>query len=228
MRLLLVMFLLLPRFAFGDGLPYHHDGELIGEFVILHMNDEQFNEVDMKRTITLNIEQTAFLSRLFNEVPKKLAVVSAAFNDNREEATNDEVHCIWLRDHTIGITYDASWASREPEVYRKRAFFTFVAVANRLIITHDAKLYRGGKLLSFADIFRLIDVLAKTPPEKGNAHVGAPPQSRLMLDHPVASLVFSLPPPNKDAVGLDISPASLLEAFVVYGAAKNVQVHSSW
>jgi hypothetical protein len=70
--------------------------------------------------------------------------------------------------------------------------------------------------------------LAQTTPEKNRADIGSPPQSRLILDSPVASLTFSLPPPCKEATDLDITPASVLEAFRVYGAAKNVQVSISW
>lgn len=228
MRALFYILLSLPIFAFADGLPYHRDGELIGEFIVISMDDTQFKEVDTLRTVTLTEAQRTLLKRLFKTVPKKLSVVSSAFNDNREEATNDEVHCVWIRDRTLGITYDADHASRQPEQYWARAFFTSTADPKRLVITHDAKVYRDGKALSFADVFRLIDKLAKTPPEKGKADIRVPPQSRLRLDSPVASLTFSLPPPNKDAAELDITPASLLEAFTVYGAARNVQVSSTW
>jgi hypothetical protein len=211
MRALFCILLLLPRFVCADGLPYHSDGELIGEYIVLSMDDDQFKEVDTQRKVTLTKAQKGLLARLFKTVPERLTVVSSAFNDNREEATNDEVHCVWLRDRTLGITYDADYASRQPEHYWDHAFFTSTADPMRLVITHDAKVYRDGKALSFADVFRLIDELAKTPPE-----------------NPVASLSFSLPPPNKDAVDLDITPASLLEAFTVYGAAKKVQVSKTW
>jgi hypothetical protein len=228
MRALICFLLLLPIFAEADGLPYHTDGEIVGEWVILRMDDTQFREVDTRRTVTLGKAQRALLARLFKNVPETLSVVSSTFNDNREEATNDEVHCVWLRDRTLGITYDADYASRQPEHYWDHAFFTSTADPKRLVITHDTKVYRDGKPLSFADVFQMIDELAKTPPEKGKADIGVPPQSRLHLGSPVAYLSFSLPPPNKDAVDLDVTPASLLKAFTVYGAAKNVQVSSTW
>ena len=226
MRALFYFLLLLPLFA--DGLPYHSDGELIGEFIVLSMDDNQFKEVDTCRTVTLTKPQRALLARLFKTVPEKLTVVSAAFNDNREEATNAEVHCVWLRDRTLAITYDADYASREPEHYWDHAFFTSAADPKRLIITHDSKVYRDGKALSLADVFLLIDELAKTPPKDGKADIENSHLNRLLLDSPVSTLSFSLPPPNKDAVGLDITPASLLEAFTVYGAVKKVQVISTW
>lgn len=228
MRALVCILLLLPIFASADGLPYQSDGEIIGEWIILQMDDAQFREVDTRRTATLTKAQRALLARLFKAVPETLTVVSSAFNDNREEATDDEVHCVWLRDRTLGITYKADYALRQTEHYWDHAFFTSTADPERLVITHDAKVYRDGKALSFADVFRLIDELAKTPPENGKADLGIPPQSDLQLAFPVAYLSFSLPPPNKDSVGLDITPASLLEAFTVYGAAKNVQVNSTW
>lgn len=215
-------------FASGDGLPYHTDGEIVGEWIILRMDDTQFRDVDTRRTVTLTKAQRTLLARLFKTVPETLTVVSSAFNDNREEATHDEVHCVWLRDRTLGVTYNADYASRQPEHYWDHALFTSTADPNRLVVTHDAKVYRDGKPMSLADVFRLIDELAKTTPENGKADIGVPPQSRLHLDSPVASLSFSLPPPNKDAVALDITPASLLEAFTIYGAAKNVQVSSAW
>jgi hypothetical protein len=230
MRALLSILLLLPLFAFADGLPYHTDGEVVGEWIILHMDDAQFREVDTRRTLTPTKAQRALLARLFKAVPETLTVVSSAFNDNREEATNDEVHCVWLRDRTLGITYDADYAWRQPEHYRDHAFFSAAADPKRLVITHDARVYRAGRQIAFADVFRLIDDLAKTPPEETGrqADIGVSRQSRLHVDRPVASLTFSLPPPTKDAVDLDITPASLLTAFTVYGAAKNVQVSSTW
>lgn len=228
MRTLFCILLLLPIFASADGLPYHTDGEIVGEWIILRLDDTQFREVDTRRTVTLTKAQRALLARLFKTVPESLTVASSTFNDSREDASNNEVHCVWLRDRTLGITYDADYASRQPEHYWDHAFFTSTTDPQRLVITHDAKVYRDGKPLSLADVFHLIDELAKTSGEKRKADIGVPPQNRLQIDSPVAYLSFSLPPPNKDAVGLDITPASLLEAFTVYAAAKNVQVSSTW
>ncbi len=228
MRALICVLLLLPLFASADGLPYRTDGEIDGEWIILHIDDSQFQEVDTRRTLTLTKAQRALLTRLFKTVPETLTVVSSTFNDNREEASNAEVHCVWLRDRTLGITYDADYASRQPGHYWDHAFFTSTADPKRLVVSHDAKVYHEGRPLSLADVFRLIDELAKTPPGKGKADIRVTPQSRLQLVSPVASLGFSLPPPNKDALDLDVTPASLLEAFTVYGTARNVQVSSTW
>lgn len=230
MRALLSILLLLPILLLADGLPYHTDGEIVGEWIILRMDDTQFREVDTRRTVTLTKAQRTLLYRLFKTVPETLTVVSSTYNDNIEEASGDAVHCVWLRDRTLGITYDADYASRQPEHYRERAYFTSVLDPQRLVISHDAKVFREGRQLTFADVFRLIDELAKAPPDETarRADIGASPQSRLHVDRPVASLTFSLPPPTKEGAEPDITPASLLTAFTVYGAAKNVQVSSTW
>jgi hypothetical protein len=230
MRAFICILLLLPIFALADGLPYHTDGEIVGEWIILRLDDAQFREVDTRRTVTLNKVQRALLARLFKTVPETLSVVSSSFNDNREEASNNEVHSVWIRDRTLGITYDADYASRQPEHYWDHAFFTSTADPKRLVITHDAKVYRDGKALSFADVFHLIDELATAPPNGAGhqADIGVPPQSRLHVARPVAYLNFSLPPPTKDAVDLDITPAALLTAVTIYGASKSVQVGSTW
>jgi hypothetical protein len=229
-RALLFLFFFLPRFAVADGLPYHDDGELIGEWIILQMDDEQFREVDTRRTVTFTKAQRAMLGRLFKKVPEKATVVSSAYNDNREEATRDEVHCVWLRDRVLGITYDAEYASRQPEHYWDQAFFTSAAEPGRLVISHDSKVYRDGRDLTLAEVYRLIDELSKTPPLEAAQHdnAGADPGNRLHVPRPVEILSFSLPPPNKDALDLDITPKSLLEAFAAYGAVKKVQVNSTW
>jgi hypothetical protein len=226
--LLWFLTLLVPGLMLADGLPYGNDGELVGEYLILTISDEQFREVDTRRSLTLDKAQKAFLARLFKKVPQQLDVVSSHFNDNREGATDLEVHCIWLRDRTIGITYRADEAAREPEGYWENAVFTSTAEPDRLVITHDAKVYRRGKELTLTEVFRLIDKLANSPPAPGKVDIGVPPRDRLSLASPVAFLSFSLPPPNKDAVDLDILPTELLKAFAIYASTKNVQVAETW
>jgi hypothetical protein len=219
-RALLFILLFLPRFAVADGLPYLPNGELIGEWILLQMDDEQFREVDTRRTVTFTKPQRTMLGRLFKTVPEKATVVSSTHNDNREDSLEGEVHCVWLRDRVLGITYNADDAARRPEHYWDHAFFTSAAEPERLVISHDAKVYRNGRELKPADVYRLIDELGKTPPEKAGYLV--------LPGQPVAQLGFTLPPSNKDAVDLDTTPQSLLAAFAVYGESKKVQVCSTW
>ena len=40
---------------------------------------------------------------------------------------------------------DGDYASRQPEHYWDHAFFTSTVDPNRLVLTHDAKVYREGK-----------------------------------------------------------------------------------
>lgn len=230
---LLCAFLFLSVFHFvrADGLPYSDSGELHTDAVIVIMNDKQFEEVDTRRTITLNDDQKYLLKRLFKEVPDKLTVVSSAFNDGREDAENSEVHCIWMRDRMLAVTYSIGANEKQRQWFEDHAHFVSVADPKRLVISSEAKIYRNGKELSFADMYRLIEDLSKTPPDpnEGRTNIGVPPpRNRLMLDHPVAIISFSLPPKVGWAESEDISPESLLQAFQAYAATKQVQVSETW
>jgi hypothetical protein len=87
-----------------------------------------------------------------------------------------------------------------------------------------------GRELTLPDVHRLIDELSKTPPLEAEQqkNVGPPSQNRLDVLRPVAHLSFSLPPPDQHGLDGEITPASLLKAFTVYGAVKKVQVMSTW
>lgn len=225
------LLLLVPHFVRADGLPYSEGGELYSDAVIILINDNQFKEVDTRRAITLNDDQKYLLKRLFKVVPDKLTVVSSAFNDGREDAENSEVHCIWMRDRMLAITHSIGANEIQRKWYEDHARFVSVADPKRLVISSEAKIYRDGKELSFADMYRLIDELSKTPPEpnEGRKNIGVPPpRSRLMLDHAVASISFSLPPKVNWAESEDINPGSLLQAFQAYAATKQVQVSETW
>jgi hypothetical protein len=230
---LLCAFLLLafPNFVRADGLPYSADGELHTSAAIVIMDDNQFKEVDTQRTITLYNDQKYLLKKLFKVIPDKLTVVSSAFNDGREDAENSEVHCIWMRDRMLAITYWIGSNEKQRQALEDQAHFVSVADPKRLVISSEAKVYRDGKELSFSDIYRLIDELSKTPsdPNEGRRNIGVPPtRNRLVLDHPVASISFSLPPKVGWANTEDINPGSLLQAFRVYAATKQVQVSETW
>ncbi|MGL5017039.1 MAG: hypothetical protein ACRDBP_02815 [Luteolibacter sp.] len=230
-RALAVLLLAFTHLCRADGLPYSHDGELHSNAAIIIMDQKQFEEVDTQRTITLNVDQKYFLKKLFKEVPDKLEVVSSAFNDNREDVENSEVHCIWMRDRVLAITYWIGANEGQRKYFQDHAHFVSAADPYRFVISSEAKVYRDGKELSFADMFHLIDELTKTPPDpngsKRNPGV-PPPQNRLMLDHPVASISFSLPPKVSWASAEDIRPESLLQAFKAYAATKQVLVSETW
>jgi len=232
MKLLFVsLLLLIPHFVRADGLPYSDSGELHTDAVIVIMNDKQFEEVDTRRTITLNDDQKYLLKRLLKEVPEKLTVVSSAFNDGREDAENSEVHCIWMGDRMLAITYWIGANEGQRQSYQDHAHFVSVADPKRFVISSEAKVYRDGKELSFADMYRLIDDVSKTPPDPNEVrkNLGVPPpRNRLMLDHPVASISFSLPPKVSWASTEDISPVSLLQALQIYATTKQVQVNETW
>lgn len=232
MKLLCVFLFLLFSYSVGaDGLPYTTDGALHTAAVIVIMNENQFDEVDTRREITLNDDQKFLLKRLFKEVPDKLTVVSSAFNDSREDAENSEVHCIWMRDRMLAITYSIGANEQQRQWYQEHARFFSVADPKRLVISSEAKVYQDGKELSIADVYRLVDELSKTPPDpnEGGTNIGVPPsRNRLMLNHPVASITFSLPPKVSWANPEDIDPGSLLQAFRAYGATKQVQVNETW
>lgn len=218
-------------FACADGLPYSPEGELHCQAVILTISDDQFKEVDSKRTLTLNRDQKRMLRHLFKSVPDQLGVVSSAYNDNIEDASLYSVHSIWLHNRMIAITYEGNYNEPSEKTYWEKAEFVSVADPERLIMSSNAKVYRGGKELSIREVFDLIDELAKTAPdplEKNKIAGVPPPGSRLMLDHPVASLSFSLPPRVGWATVDDVGPESLLQAFQLYGVTKNVQVHKTW
>ncbi len=202
----------------ADGLPYNHEGEASGEYVLLYMDDAQLREVDTHRTLTLTKPQRAMLSRLFKTVPGKLSVASSSFNDGLgEEASGDEVYSIWLRGRSIGVTYDARLAEENPEQYQERAEFISVGDPDRLIITCDSKIYRHGKVLTVGEVFALIDEMAKKI-------VDARARNEIVRE----SLGFSLPPRGNTVDGLETTPAELLKAFSVYGAARQVHVHGAW
>ncbi len=228
----LISFLLVigaPTGAHADGLPNSDRGSLHCEAAILIMSDDQFKEVDTQRTMTLNNDQKRMLRHLFKTVPDKLTIVSSTFNDNLEDASLYSVHSIWLRDRMIAITYTGNYNEPSERQFWEQATFDSVANPDRLIISSEGKIYREGRELSFPDVIRLIDELAKTKPDNAAANkTASPSQNRLMFDNAVASLSFSLPPPNQEGVDLDITPAELLKAFQVYGATENVAVFATW
>lgn len=219
MKTLIFLLFWIPMAAFADGLPYNINGELSREWIILHMNDAQFKEVDTLRTVTLTKAQRTLLSRLYKIVPERIRVMSSSFNDNREGESKGAVHCVWLRDRSLGITYDAAFAIREPELFWEGSCFYSADepdMASRFIMTHDAKVYLDGKLFTNADVFSFIDEAAKKP--------------GLVAGQAVDTLAFSLPPLYLHAGyhSEKTSPSELLQAFTVYGATKNVAVQQTW
>ena len=232
MRILCAYLLLLcANWVHADGLPYSTDGALHTEALIFTMDDNQFKEVDTRREITLNDDQKYLINKLFKQVPDKLTVVSSAYNDGREDAEHSEVHCIWMGYRTLAITYWLGANEAQRQSFEEQAHFFSVADPKRFVISSEAKVYRDGKELSFADVYRLIDELSKTPPDprEARSNVGVPPtRNRVLVHHPVASIGFSLPPKESWETSEDIEPKSLLVAFQAYAATKQVQVSETW
>ena len=217
MKVLILIFAICSLWSFSanaDGLPYLRNGNIIGEAIILQMNDAQFKEVNTCRTVVLTSSQRALMSRLFKTVPERLTVVSSSFNDNREDAKNSEVHCIWSRGRNLAITYDADYAKRQPEHYWNHAFFTSVADPDRLLLSSDAKIYKDGKELSVENVYKKIDALAaRAAKEKPGFYI---------------DLRFSLPPRLNLSGDPPEGCLKLLDAFEVYGKGKGVAVGETW
>jgi hypothetical protein len=207
---------LLPEDLLAQTLPYDADtGTLRGEWLILSADETQILELSNRRSFTLTGAQKVFLSLLFPRVPDTLNVVSGAFNGFGRDLPDTHIHAVWLRDRSLGITYSGDFAAADPKTFREHASFVCLADPDRLIISHDAKVFRQGRELSLDDVFALIDKLA--------TDASAKPAAK----GPLAHLPVSLPPRMiYHPTGEDWM--TLFHAFHVYGELKSVSVYRSW
>lgn len=167
------------RPVLADGYPFNTDTqEVFVDTIRIRLSEKQQMELAKSGAVTPEADQRAFLMAVYPNLPERLQVCAATFNDSVEDLDDAAVNCFWVAPAEIALTLP-------PKGDKKVWKFTMPPEGMsppHLRLSASGILFEGGKELDLAAALKLIETAPTLDGDAGGdrlVRITLPPPYRL-------------------------------------------------